>query len=245
MSSNTSKGRAEKGSKFWMQMVVNTLLKEKFDEAIGNKLTWISPLKGEKAEYLEYELRHKEISEELFGLTKEESEKFYDFWPYRQPQWDGIAVSEDGSTLYLVEAKAHTKEMDSKMSATSPESKAKIINSMEEIFMKHYLKGSFSAWKEEYYQLGNRLTFLHKLQEKGLKFKNVKLILLNFVDDYTYRPTSIEEWHEHCEKVFKRMTGDKNPPEDVIVINFSVAVKGVVQNPMSGDLMFSERYSNE
>ena len=33
--SNTSKGRAEKGSKFWMQMIPNTGLKEEFDKIIG------------------------------------------------------------------------------------------------------------------------------------------------------------------------------------------------------------------
>ena len=85
--SNTSKGRGVKGSKFWMQMIPNTGLKEEFDKIIGEELEWLSPLEGEEILYEEYELGAKEMITEL-GIT---DVSIFDFWPKRQPQWDGIA----------------------------------------------------------------------------------------------------------------------------------------------------------
>jgi hypothetical protein len=55
--SNTSKGLAEKGSKFWMQAIVNSKMIDQLNAEIGVPLDWLSPLKGEKEEYLEYELK--------------------------------------------------------------------------------------------------------------------------------------------------------------------------------------------
>ena len=52
---------------------------------------------------------------------------------------------------------------------------------------------------------------------------NVKLILLNFVNDYTYRPTTYEEWKEHFEAVFEKMTGSKRTPKDIVVAYYDVA----------------------
>ena len=71
-------------------------------------------------------------------------------------------------------------------------------------------------WFNKYYQIGNRITFLVKLKEKGF---NVKLVLLNIVDDPTYIQTSEEQWNEYYESVFTHMIGSKEIPEDIIIVN--------------------------
>ena len=94
---------------------------------------------------------------------------------------------------------------------------------MEKAFNKKYNKSNFNKWLNGYYQLGNRITFLEELNEisykTGLK---VKLVLLNFVDDYTYIPTSEEEWKKHYENVFIKMLGKKDIPDDTLIICFDV-----------------------
>ena len=212
MLSNLSLGRGEKGSKFWMQMIPNTELKHKFDELIGDEVIWLSPLKNEN--YKEYELREKAICNRL-GI---ESKEKFNSWSFRQPQWDGIAVSDKTKTLYLVEAKAHINELNTICSA-SGKSKSVIEEKMKSVFDKHYSEGNFDWWKKGYYQLGNRLTFLNIMKEIHLtKYSNVKLVLLNFANDFTYRQNTVEEWKKHYEDVFSKMTGDKNTPKDVIVV---------------------------
>ncbi len=236
--SNTSKGAAEKGSKFWMQAIVNSSLQEELNSEIGMHLDWLSPLKGEKSDYAEYELRQDYICNSI-GITAAEKSAVFSFWPNRQPQWDGIALSKDKETLYLVEAKAHLTELKSKLMASSEQSKQMIVDSMRSVFDKHYSGGDFSLWTSQYYQLANRLTFLTKLNE-NFKHKKiqVELVLLNFVDDYTYKPTSASEWERHYREIFDQMTGCETPPPNVSVMNFSVVGRGCARNPISGDLIF-------
>lgn len=223
--SNTSKGRGVKGSKYWMQVVVEKdELREELEQKIGEKLRWISPLAGENEVFLEYQLNQQIMLDEL-GITKDEAKDIFDFWPQRQPQWDGLAVSEDGKTMYLIEAKAHLKELDSKLSASSEESRNQIIKSMTEVKESNYSMGDFAAWEKKYYQLGNRLTFLYKMNELKDKFSNIdkfKLVLLNFANDDTHIPTREEEWVKHYEEVFETMIGYRTAPEDMLVINYDV-----------------------
>lgn len=215
--SNTSKGLAEKGSKYWMQMIINSELKLRLNDFLKDDINWLCPLK-DKDNYSEYELRQEKIVKE----TKITKDKYKDFWPPRQPQWDAIGISDNRKTLYLVEAKAHLKELKSNISA-GEESKCLITKTMKEIFDKKYSKGNFNKWLNGYYQLGNRITFLEELNKishkTGLK---VRLVLLNFVDDYTYIPTSEEEWKEHYESVFMEMLGKKDVPDDTLIIYFDV-----------------------
>lgn len=217
--SNTSLGRGIKGSKFWMQMIPNTNLKEEFNQLIGDNLRWLSPLENE--EYKEYELHEELICKEL-GISN--ASEIFDFWPRRQPQWDGIAVSDKTHTLYIIEAKAHLKEMDSHCTA-SEKSKDLIKASMREVHDQHYPKGNFDQWMDDFYQLGNRLTFLQKMKKISPKnYPNVKLVLLNFVNDYTYRETSLADWKKHYKEVFKDMVGTTNTPDDVLVVYCDVKV---------------------
>lgn len=198
-------------------MIINSELKLRLNDFLKDDINWLCPLK-DKDNYSEYELRQEKIVKE----TKITKDKYKEFWPPRQPQWDAIGISDNRKTLYLVEAKAHLKELKSNISA-GEESKCLITKTMKEIFDKKYSKGNFNKWLNGYYQLGNRITFLEELNKishkTGLK---VRLVLLNFVDDYTYIPTSEEEWKEHYESVFMEMLGKKDVPDDTLIIYFDV-----------------------
>lgn len=221
--SNTSKGRGVKGSKYWIQTVVEEEeLRRALESELGEALEWLSPLAGEENTYDEYELRDGYVCERL-GLSWADAESFFAFWPKRQPQWDALALGGEGTVLYLFEAKAHVTELESKCAATNAYSKELIIKSMNEVKEKYFARGDFEAWLNKYYQLGNRLTFLRKLGEKPFgKISAVKLVLLNFVNDNTYIPTPKEEWEGHYKSVLAEMTGGESAPEDVIIINYDV-----------------------
>lgn len=219
--SNTSIGRGTKGSKLWIQNVINDdAMRKALDHMIANEgLNWLSPL---APEYREYQLNEEFIYLQL-GLDKKEAKALFSFWPNRQPQWDGIALSRDGKTLYIVEAKAHTSELESKCMAKSKESVEKIYASLKYVMKKYYNSDNFDAWINLYYQLANRLSFLNILNESAFgNIQNVKLVLLNFVDDYTYKPTTEQEWLAHYKEVFAQMTESENIPKNVILVNYKI-----------------------
>lgn len=214
MPSNTSKGRGSKGSKFWMQTLVNlddgnALSKaiQTEDNSIGD-IKWLSPLKDN--DYTE--LKTKQIP----GLEKAD----FSFWPDNGPWWDGVGIDANGCIL-LIEAKGHVAETKTKCAASSETSRTRIKQSMQEAhdvltFSRNYDE---EVWLNKYYQLGNRLTFLVKLREQGY---NVKLVLLNIVDDPTHITTSFHEWERHYNDVFQIMLGRTKCPSNVVMVNFDV-----------------------
>lgn len=222
--SNTSNSKATKGSKFWMQEIVNNdLLEAQLEELLGEKnLRWIMPLQVES--YKEYQLKEPKIFSEVLGLSRESFRENFSFWATNQPRWDAIAVSANGKILYLFEAKAHIKEMLSKISASNPDSIEKITNSMRKVFggISDANSKNFTTWTDKYYQLGNRLTFLHFMNQMTLpKICRTVLVLLNITDDETYISTTKEDWSQHYKEVFQEMLGRKVPPPNVKVIYFS------------------------
>ena len=82
-----------KGSRRMMQIMVDKH-KAELDALLKTELTWLSPIKS--SNFVEYQLNGKVISNKLGIKCKD----FEGFWPQRQPQWDGIAISKD-KTLYL------------------------------------------------------------------------------------------------------------------------------------------------
>jgi hypothetical protein len=50
-------------------------------------------------------------------------------------------------------------------------------------------------WTKPYYQLANRIAFLYFLNV--IAEVPAWLILVNFVNDRTHKPTSLEQWLEH------------------------------------------------
>lgn len=214
MTSNTSKSRGSKGSKFWMQTLVNLDNGSAFSKAIKSvdnrigDIKWLSPLKDN----VYTELKTKQIP----GLEKAD----LSFWPDNGPWWDGVGIDDKGCIL-LVEAKGHVAETKTKCFASSEISKEKIKKSMQEahnilISSHNYDEGS---WLNKYYQLANRLTFLVKLREQGY---NVKLVLLNIIDDPTHIGTSLDEWQKHYQDVFKIMLETAKYPDNLIMVNFDV-----------------------
>ncbi len=216
--SNTSLGKGKKGSKRWMDDCVEIpALKEAIDKELKDTLTWKSPLGSEN--YREYELKQRK---DILGVSQNEIKEKFSFWPSRQPQWDGIAVGNQGKRLYIFEAKAHLSELKSYCNA-SPQSELLIDKTMKEVHDEHYLNGDFSKWKQGYYQMANRLVFLHKLKDMELAdYTEIKLVFLNFVGDNTHIPTSLNEWDSHMKAVFKVMTGAEEPPEDVYSIYIDI-----------------------
>lgn len=215
MTSNTLNARANKGSKFWVQTIINSSMRVDLESQIGlGPITWLSPLRGET--YKEYKLNEESMLQRL-NLSKAD----FNFWPQNQPQWDAIGVAEDG-TIILVEAKAHIEELRSSLGAKSNESLQRITTAMKEVFeiMNHLGNGQFDSWIKKYYQLGNRLTYIEKLNE--MPHQKAKLVLLNIVDDPTYESTSKEAWQQHTKAVFKEIIGTEEVPENVIVVNFQV-----------------------
>lgn len=221
MSSNTSKGRGKKGSKFWIQTLVNNgngaiLSKaiQDVDKNIGN-IHWLSPL---KPEYTELRIQN------IPNLNKID----HTFWPNKGPWWDAVGFDEKGCII-LVEAKGHIKETETKCTAKNTNSITKIRQSMKDahtilttdvqygIQKNHTFKEDI--WFNKYYQLGNRLCFLVKLKEQGI---NVKLILLNLINDSTHLPTSLDEWNNHYNETFQIMLGSNVCPKHVILVNFDV-----------------------
>ena len=220
MSSNTSISRGKKGSKFWIQTLVNlddgkALTKEiqKIDSTI-HSIEWKSPLRCNDINRSYQELKTNGID----GITKE----MLEIWPDNGPWWDGVGIAqtENSDTIILVEAKAHINKTKSKCRATSEDSINKIRDVLEytnsKLSIKPYNK---NIWEEHYYQLSNRLVFLLHLKEQGV---NVSLLLLNIVDDPTYILTSELEWEKHYEEVFESMLGNRKTPNDVIILNFQV-----------------------
>lgn len=215
MSSNTSKGSGKKGSKFWVQTIINSDMKTELDRQIGiGEIDWISPLAEDN--YVEYKLNQNRIAE-LIGIPKSS----YDFWPSNQPQWDAIGMTKD--TIILVEAKANLKELNSNLSAKSKKGKILITETMRKIFDKYYSNGNFDKWIRGYYQLGNRLTFLRIMNDLvEADGRKIKLIFLNIVNDPTHIPTSETEWVRRYSDIFIDMTGLSSLPKGVIMVNYNV-----------------------
>ena len=208
--SNTSVEMKLKGSILRMQQVANNKnLTEYFSHLLGETepVKFLSPLASE--DFKEYKLNQmEEFTGITWGFGKE-------VWPDNQPQWDGIAKSADGKTLYLIEAKSHIDEMKTKCTA-SKDSYERIEKIVEEgsRFIPHDSIQDLTKWMNGYYQLANRLLFLAMLRQQTDKliFNEVKLVLLNFVND-TSMPnllTEEYEWQNHYEIILRQVFGTSN-----------------------------------
>ncbi len=220
MSEKTTKGLASKGSKYWIQTLINnnnkgadlTKILQKEDANVGD-VKWLSPLSEE--EYREYRINSPIMIEKLLseGINLKKPYDL-DFWPSEGPHWDAIGTYKDPKeskpTLVLVEVKTNAKEMESPKgskgtSAYSVENQILIEHSMYDAYKRLGPGKDFDLWLHKYYQLGKRLTFLNALG----KIINVKLVLLNIVDDETDIKFSQLEWDAHYIYLFEQMLGIK------------------------------------
>ena len=258
---NTADGLADKGSKRWMQKIANPTsrdfvgdtdymhlqaYKKYLERELTNsdsELEWVSPLSGKDENYHEYTLnavKRKDIRRKYLGLRNENFNTYFNFWPSQgHPVWDAIALSADKTELFLFEAKAHTKEMETKCKSTSTDNRISIERAMlaackyfsvDSVDVNRTVK---DVWMEKYYQLGNRLTFLYYMNNYGMnrdivlpKIKKITLVLLNIVND-EYGKTGMMDWQNYYSKVFQEMTGHNIPPEDVKTLKDVEVLKDV------------------
>lgn len=93
------------------------------------------------------------------------------FWPVRGPVWDGAAVvhGRDGSRgVLLIEAKSHTAELESTPSAAEGESLECIRSALDEVKAELGVPEGVD-WTQSYYQIANRLAYLHYLRKVGVE----------------------------------------------------------------------------
>ena len=191
----TQFGPASKGSRYCLQQFLEKepdLLGDRILSACpelcslgGRRIHWLSPLA--RANYLEYR------DDFLAALSLQAYEsRLRGFWPANGPQWDGLATVEvaAGRAVLLIEAKAHPAEVRSSCSAKDPQSLTAIRRSLEEV--RTYMGAQDCDWTRGAYQLANRLAYLYFLQVKCRI--TTFLVLLNFVNDCSYKPTSIDHW---------------------------------------------------
>lgn len=204
--------KATKGSQFHFQIYVN-----KYSEALDQdifshspsllayahgtqKIIWKSPLAHEN--YKEYQddfLKQYYDDEDMWKISKQ---SLRTHWAKNGPVWDGIGLVE-GITkkgLILVEAKSHLRETHSKIKATSAHSLAHISKTISYTQAQFGSTTSLTPWLNEYYQLANRLSFLHILNQE-LQIPTW-LILVQFINDDTHIRTSKEQWLAHYQQVF-------------------------------------------
>ncbi|MGI8314649.1 hypothetical protein [Halobacillus mangrovi] len=166
----------------------------------NKQIIWKSPLKENK--YYEYQDDFLDVNYK-WNLAKE---LLKIFWPKNGPKWDGIALvkNDNGQKgLLLVEAKAHTNEMVSKVKATNEKSLEMIKSTIIKVKTVSGSQTPIDPWLHRYYQLANRLAYLYLLNYK-LEIPTW-LVLVNFVDDQTLKPTPEEEWLNHYQEVYKEL----------------------------------------
>lgn len=117
------------------------------------------------------------------------SREWNKFWPKRGQSWDGIFM-QDG-VVYVVEAKAHIKEMEQECSATSEESKDTIKKAFIDVTEN---EDKANTWYySKHYQLANRIAFVHFLNKKcSIKAKICYLFFLNGYLVNTYKNVTDE-----------------------------------------------------
>ena len=195
MTINKTIGRGDKGSRYWIQQLVNnkskSLNKElsKIDSSI-QEVKWISPLETDNM----------------------------DFWPQSGPYWDAVGIDNNGY-LILVECKAHRAETRSSCRAISTKSKSKIREAMKSTCNEITGTDIFpeNVWFNEYYQMATKFCFLHHLNKNGIK---VKLLFLNIIDDPTFIRTTIAEWERHYNIIFNKMFEKEVELDNVIILNY-------------------------
>gem|GEM_PF-1082184 len=216
-----------RGSKYWMQKIANepNIMGAVKDTLGCGSLNWISPLKDS---YKEYQLNSEAIKKMIPELK---DVKFSNIWPTKGPVWDGIAFSQEQHTLYLFEAKSYPGEMSSggTDSAEGSKNRERIRKSLmityndlftdeknrcNEIMWKDKYK---KIWEGKYYQLGNRLAFMHFMNNRKEDILcpntiNVKLVLINILKDDTHtgkdkesRRILLTEWEKHYRKTLWEM----------------------------------------
>lgn len=191
-----------RGSQKWMQLVasqhpdaLNFILREQTGLEQKETIQWVSPRENDNwAEYRDAGFL------DCLGLSRLRSE-LAEFWPDRGPQWDALGISSN-DTVYLVEAKAHLKELSSTCGAKSGRSLDFIHRALDGT--KRAVDVDISTdWLTGFYQYANRLAHLKFLQGHGVKAYLVFVYFLN--DDDMHGPSSKEQWQRELAEVYRHL----------------------------------------
>lgn len=134
---------------------------------------WDSKMISGDGEYIQrnfFEKIPEIFTEEV--MSKFEKDNFGD---KLKQNWDGIFWVKD--TVYIVEAKAHLKEIESNCGAGKKSSS--IIEGYFKETREYFEISSANDWTKTYYQMANRVAFLKLLQSHGVKAKLVNIYFVN------------------------------------------------------------------
>lgn len=126
------------------------------------------------------------------------------FWPStgNAHNWDGIF--KHNGTLYFVEAKAHLAEARQKCGATSEDSIRTITNAFTATCGSEELAKKWIGSK--YYQLANRLAFMHFCKQQGIPAKLLYISFLNGYEINQYKNvTASSDWVKIWEKEMQEL----------------------------------------
>lgn len=204
----------QKGSKKWIQVLINKrpeLLNTEIEQSLRlgphSPISWLSP--REEDQFAEY--RDQSFLDKL--KIKLPRHSLREFWPRGGPQWDALGRAND--LVFLVEAKSHVSELNSSLKAKDPESKAKIIGSLENA-KKFFGSPVESDWSSPFYQYTNRLAHLYLLRE--LNYIQAYLVFIYFIHDSDMNgPKSEAEWASGFGKVHTQLGIEKHKLERLIV----------------------------
>lgn len=210
MSNNKLINLKNKGSKYWIENLVNyhsiyfNDRIKKLDSNIG-EIKWITSLDKNDGCCI----NTKELIKDILNYSENNS----NFWPCSEPKWSAVGIDNKGSII-LVEAKAHRAETRSMCRITSDSNKAKIKNIMKQTFNSISEDKLFpeEVWMNEYFQFASRLSIFNKLKKDNI---NVKYVLLNIINDPTFIRTTKAEWDRHYEIVMNKLFGKSEYPLDV------------------------------
>jgi hypothetical protein len=215
-----------RGSQKWLQRAVNRQpglldgpILVKLPDA--RNITWRSPLADDQyAEYRDAEFLEKIGAGQLTA-------KLAKFWPSHSPQWDGLAISDAGDIL-LVEAKAHVEELCGPTMQAASASRARIDGALRDAA--RFMRAEPCApWSSVFYQLANRLAYLHFLRKHRLK---AWLVLANFVGDEDVRgPSSAAQWEAAYRVVWHVLGVPRQHKLSRYVIEIYPHVDGFQDNP--------------
>ena len=214
-------------AKYWLRKMINENNGIELSNKILEKdtridtITWLSPLQNEN--YREYMLNSPIMLQKLYQNKLLLSREELNFWPQREPLWDAIGVGNmkdsEEKILVLVENKSNLKELRSKLASKNENNKRLILDTMKETYDELGIKGDFNKWFDTYYQIANRITFMHQLMKKGYK---VKVVFLNIVEDYMYNNISKTQWVDEYCKMLNEIIGERFVPRDILIIDLKV-----------------------
>jgi hypothetical protein len=163
-----------------------------------------------KFPYLDAELKGLEfLGREAVGVEPAWAE----FWPQsgNPPNWDAVGLLQLAShtEFLLVEAKAHTSEVNSDCGADEKGGLGIIRKAFARTIEAHGFNSDPEKWLKPYYQYANRLATLHFLLRHDVLSR---LVFIYFTgDDPTlYRkpvvcPKSEQEWDSHLQKMYDHL----------------------------------------